>query len=113
MLKSYLTTAFRNLLRNRISSGFNLAGLTIGIAVTLLVGLWVRDELSFNSYHKNESRIAQVIVRGNDAKDGPFVNNSLQYPLAEELQTNYADHFKHIIRASWVSDNILTAGEKK
>ncbi len=113
MLKSYLTTAFRNLLRNRISSGFNLAGLTIGITVTLLVGLWIRDELSFNNYHKNADRIAQVIVRGMDAKDGPYINNSLQYPLATELQTNYADHFKHIIRASWVSDNILTAGEKK
>jgi len=113
MLKSYLTTAFRNLLRNRISSGFNLAGLTIGIAVTLLVGLWVRDELSFNNYHKNASRIAQVMVKGMDAKDGPFTNNSVQYPLATELQASYADHFKHIIRASGVSDNILTAGDKK
>src|SRR5690348_16419684 len=33
--------------------------------------------------------------------------------LLPSLLTNYADHFKHIIRASWVSDNILTAGEKK
>jgi putative ABC transport system permease protein len=113
MLKSYLTTAFRNLFRNRISSGFNLAGLTIGIAVTLLVGLWVRDELSFNSYHSNENRIAQVMTGGVDAKDGPFTNNSVQYPLATSLQTNYADQFKHIIRASGVSDNILTAGENK
>jgi putative ABC transport system permease protein len=113
MIRSYLTTAFRNLLRNRISSGFNLAGLTIGIAVTLLVGLWVRDELSYNSYHDNANRIAQVMVKGEDAKEGPFINNSVQYPLATELQANYADHFKHIIRASWVSDNILSSGEKK
>lgn len=113
MIKSFFTTAFRNLLRNRISSGFNLAGLTIGIAVTLLVGLWVKDELSYDSYHSNASRIAQVMVKGVDATEGPFINNSLQYPLAAELQSNYADHFKHIVRASWVSDNILSSGEKK
>lgn len=113
MIKSYLTTALRNLLRNRISTGFNLAGLTIGIAVTLLVGLWVRDELSFNSYHHNVDRIAQVVVRGEDKKDGPFINNSVQYPLATELQTNYADQFKHIVRASWINDVILSAGDKK
>ena|SRR5690348_717713 len=94
MIKSYLTTAFRNLLRNRVSSGFNLAGLTIGIVVTLLVGLWVRDELSFNDYHKNASRIAQVMVGGVDAKDGPFTNNSVQYPLATQPANKLCGSFQ-------------------
>jgi ABC-type antimicrobial peptide transport system permease subunit len=113
MIKNYLTTALRNLLRNRISSCINIAGLTIGIAVTLLVGLWIYDEVSFNTYHRNADRIAQVMVRGVDAKDGAFLNNSLQYPLAAELKTNYADHFKHIVRATPGNDRILSAGEKK
>jgi putative ABC transport system permease protein len=112
MIKSYFTTALRNLSRNRISSVINLAGLSIGIAVTLLVGLWVYDEVSFNSYHRNADRIAQVLVRGVDKKDGPFLNNSLQYPLATELQTNYAGHFKHVVRSSRKQDYILSAGEK-
>src|SRR4029453_5832073 len=54
-----------------------------------------------------------IIVRGNDPKEGAFINNSLQYPLATELQTTYKNNFKHIIRASWMQDYILSAGEKK
>jgi ABC-type antimicrobial peptide transport system permease subunit len=53
------------------------------------------------------------MTRGVDPKEGPYVNGSVQYPLATELQTNYRDNFRHIIKASWVQDYILTAGEKK
>src|SRR5215218_545692 len=113
MIKSYFKVALRNLFRNKVSSFINITGLTVGIAVTLLIGLWVYDELSFNKYHQNYNRIAQVMVRGNDVKEGPFINNSLQYPLVTELNTNYKDNFKHIIRASWVQEYILSAGEKK
>ena len=113
MIKSYFKTAWRSLLRNRTTSIINIGGLTVGIAVALLIGLWIYDELSFNKYHQNYSRIAQIMVRGNDAKEGPFINNSLQYPLATELQTHYKNNFKHIIRASWVQEYILSAGEKK
>ena len=79
----------------------------------MLIGLWVYDELSFNKYHANYERIAQVMVRGNDPKEGLFINNSIQYPLATELQTHYKDQFKHIVRASWVREYILSAGDKK
>ncbi len=113
MIKNYLKIAWRNLFRNKVSSFINIGGLTVGIAVALLIGLWLYDELSFNKYHHNYTRIAQVMVKGNDAKEGPFINNAVQYPLATELQTNYKNNFKHIIRASWAQEYILSAGEKK
>src|SRR6185436_5027432 len=84
-----------------------------GMAVAMLIGLWIYDELSFNKYHQNYDRIAQIMTRGVDAREGPYVNNSVQYPLATDLQTNYSDNFRHIIKASWVQDYILTAGDKK
>src|SRR5258705_12994900 len=112
MIKNYFKIAFRNLFRNKVSSFINIGGLTFGMAVALLIGLWIYDELSFNKYHHNYDRIAQVMVKGNDIKEGPFTNNSLQYPLATELQTSYRNNFKHIVRASWVQDYILSAGEK-
>ena len=95
-----LKITWRNLLRNKTSSFINIGGLTVGMTVAMLIGLWVYDELSFNSYHQNHERIAQVMVRGNDPKDGPFINNSLQYPLAAALQAGYQDHFKHVVRAT-------------
>jgi putative ABC transport system permease protein len=113
MLKNYFKIAWRNLLRNRISSIINIGGLTVGISVAMLIGLWVYDELSFNKYHQNYHRIAQVMVRGNDPKEGVYINNSVQYPLASELQSNYKNQFRHIVRGSWVQEYILSAGQSK
>ena len=98
--------------QKQVSSFINIGGLTIGMTVAMLIGLWVYDELSFNKYHRNYDRIAQIMVRGNDPKEGPFINNSVQYPLATELQTNYKNHFKHIVRGSWVR-NIFFQPAKK
>jgi putative ABC transport system permease protein len=113
MFKNYFKTAWRNLSRNRVSSFINIGGLTVGMAVALLIGLWIYDELSFNNYHQNNDRIGRILIRGNDAKEGPFVNTSLPYPLATELRENYKANFKHIVRASWIQEYILSAGEKK
>jgi len=113
MIRNYLKTAWRNLLKNKAHSFINISGLSIGMAVAILIGLWVWNELSFNKYHQNYGRIAQIMTRGNDAKDGPYVNNSVQYPLATEILTKYKDNFSHIIRASWIQDHILSTGDKK
>src|SRR5689334_22736652 len=113
MFKNYFKTAWRSLIKNRTSSLINISGLAAGMAVAMLIGLWIYDELSFNKCHENYDHIAQIMTRGVDAKEGPYVNNSVQYPLATELQTNYADNFTHFIKASWVQDYILTAGDKK
>src|SRR6185295_798331 len=113
MIRNYFKTAWRNLTKNRISSLINISGLAVGMAVAMLIGLWIYDELSFNKYHQNYDRIAKIMTRGVDPREGPYVNGSVQYPLATDLQTNYSNNFKHVIRASWVQDYILTAGEKK
>src|SRR6185436_18810449 len=96
MIKNYFNTAWRNLLKNKTSSVINISGLAVGMAVAMLIGLWIHDELSFNKNHQNYDRIAQIMTRGVDAKEGPYVNNSVQYPLATALQANYKDNFKHI-----------------
>ncbi|HEY6975316.1 MAG TPA: FtsX-like permease family protein [Chitinophagaceae bacterium] len=113
MFKNYFKIAWRSLIKNRTSSLINISGLAVGMAVAVLIGLWIYDELSFNKCHRNYDRIAQIMTRGVDTKEGPYVNNSVQYPLATELQTNYADNFRHFVKASWVQDYILTAGDKK
>ena len=113
MFKNYFKIAIRNLARNKVSSFINIGGLTVGMTVAMLIGLWIYDELSFDKYHRNYDRIAQIMVKGNDPKEGAFINNSVQYPLATELQANYKEHFQHVVRASWVQDYILSAGEKK
>src|SRR5687767_12413293 len=113
MFKNYFKTGFRNLLRQKVSSIINIGGLTVGMAVAMLIGLWIYDELSFNKYHEQYDRIGRVLIKGNDAKHGPFVNNSLPYPLAIELQSNHDSDFKYLVKSSPVQDYILAAGDKK
>jgi putative ABC transport system permease protein len=113
MFKNYFKTGLRSLLKNKFSSIINIGGLTVGMAVAMLIGLWVYDELSFNKYHEDYDRIGRVLIKGNDAKEGPFVSTSLPYPLATELRTTYKSNFKYFVRASWVQDYILSNGDKK
>ncbi len=113
MMKNNLKIAFRNLKWNTVSSIINIGGLTVGIAVALLIGFWVYDETRFNTFHANYARIGRVLLKGTDSRDGPFISSSLPFPLATELQSGYDSVFKHIVRSSWTQDYILTAGEKK
>jgi len=53
MIRLNLLTAWRNIRRNSFYSLLNIAGLAIGLAVGILILLWVRDELSFDGFHKN------------------------------------------------------------
>ena len=55
MIKNYLKIAWRNLLKNKVYSFINITGLATGMAVALLIGLWIWDELSFNSNHQNHA----------------------------------------------------------
>jgi putative ABC transport system permease protein len=64
MLKNYIKTAWRNLLKNKFYSLINIAGLTAGLAIGILILLWVQDELSFDSFHKQTSNIYRVELFG-------------------------------------------------
>ena len=61
MYKSYFKIGWRNLLQNKGYSFINIGGLALGMAVAILIGLWMYDELSFDTYHPNHDRIAQVM----------------------------------------------------
>lgn len=60
MLRNYLKTAFRNLLRNKTFSVINIVGLSIGVAAFILIIQYVSYELSYDSFNKNESRIYRI-----------------------------------------------------
>src|SRR5262245_19696122 len=90
MIKNYFKTAWRNLKKNKIYSFINIGGLSIGMSVAMVIGLWVWDELSFDRSHKNHDQIAQVwqFVKFGAEKSS---YNSMPIPLATELREKYAD----------------------
>ena len=62
MIKNYFKIAWRNLLKSKAYSAINIIGLATGMAVVILIGLWIWDEISFDSYHKNHASLAQVMT---------------------------------------------------
>jgi len=112
MYKSYFKIGWRNLLKNRGFAVINIGGLAVGVTVAILIGLWIFDELNFDTYHTNYNRIAQVLTRETD-EDGTGINTSLPYPLALELKTNYADNFKHVVISTFgIREYILSAEDR-
>jgi putative ABC transport system permease protein len=63
MIKNYLKIAIRHLIKNPAYSVINIGGLTIGIAIALLILLYVRDEMSYDCYHENRDRIYRLITK--------------------------------------------------
>jgi ABC-type antimicrobial peptide transport system permease subunit len=112
MYKSYFKMGWRSLLRNRGYSYINIVGLTMGMAVTLLIGMWVYDEVSFNHYHKNYECIAQVYQHqtvNNEIK----TNLAVPMPLANELKNTYRGDFKNVVQMWWEGNHVLSIDDTK
>ena len=112
MIKNYFKTAWRNLGKNKGHAFINIAGLSLGMAVAILIGLWMHDELSFNKKFKNYDRLAQVIQ--NVTNNGEVQTWwSVPYPLAAELRKNYGSDFKHLAMSVNWGDHLISIGENK
>ncbi|MDJ1482990.1 ABC transporter permease [Cytophagaceae bacterium YF14B1] len=61
MLKNYFILSLRNLVRNRIYSLINIAGLTIGLAAAMLILLYTKDEVSYDRFHAHQDRLYRIV----------------------------------------------------
>ncbi|MCK5705456.1 MAG: ABC transporter permease, partial [Cyclobacteriaceae bacterium] len=90
MISNYLKITKRTLLKHKFYTGINIIGLAIGLACSLMITLYVLDELSYDTYHENASRIyrvdSDIRFGGKDMKlaVGPA-------PLAEALRNDYPE----------------------
>ncbi|MBO9153572.1 ABC transporter permease [Chitinophaga sp. GCM10012297] len=112
MLRNYLKIALRNLQNNKVYSTINIAGLAAGMAVALLIGLWIWDEVSFDKYHKTYDRAAQVTVH--TTMGGQlFRGTTTSMPMGTALQNDFTADFEHVALASHTAAHVLAAGDKK
>jgi putative ABC transport system permease protein len=112
MFKNYLKIAWRALGRNRASAIINIGGLAIGMAVAMLIGLWIWDELSFNKGVKNYNTIAQVMQ--NQTFNGEVQTwGSQAMQLGPQLRNHYGSNFRHVVVSSFTNDHLLGFGDKK
>lgn len=111
MFRNYISVAWRNLVKNKVPSILNIAGLATGLAVALLIGLWAWDELSFNRYHSNHSRVAQIMQHqtfGGVTQTTP----AIPLPLNNELRKVYGQDFKYLALSSWTNELLISTGDK-
>jgi putative ABC transport system permease protein len=112
MIKNYIKIAWRNLIKSKGYSAINIGGLAVGMAVAMLIGLWVYDELSFDKYHANYNRIAQVMQNANF--NGEIkTQNANPALMGPELRAKYRSDFKYVVQSSWPEDQFLTVGDKQ
>ncbi|HYV54619.1 MAG TPA: ABC transporter permease, partial [Chitinophagaceae bacterium] len=111
MIKNYFKIAWRNLVKNKVYSLINIAGLAIGMAVAMIIGLWIYDEVSANKHFKNYSSLYQVMMHQTfDGKRG--TQQALPFPIGEELKAKYPD-FKGVAMCDWGNSHSLIYGDKK
>lgn len=106
MFKNYLKIAWRNLTKNKGYTIINVGGLALGMAVALIIGLWIKDELSHNSYFSNKDQIAQVYqsqTNNGETGTGPAIPR----PLEMAIREGYMDNFKHVVMSSWTTPQYL------
>lgn len=64
MIKNFIKTAWRNIFSNKFYSAINILGLTAGLVVGIFLLLWIKDELSFDRFHKNQGSIYKIGIEG-------------------------------------------------
>lgn len=88
MLKNYLKIGFRSLWRSKIHSSINVLGLSIGIACCVLIALFVKDELTFDTFHTKAERIYRVYVKEDWGENQQFFNTTTPMPMGPALKDN-------------------------
>src|SRR6476661_574717 len=95
MLKSYLTIAWRNLMKNKIFSFINITGLTIGITVCMMIFLFIMNEFSVDRFHRDGDRIFRVMREYDKGK--PAVAY-LSGPYGPALMNDFPNQIKKSVR---------------
>src|SRR5438874_9042636 len=111
MFKNYFKTALRNLLKNKTFSAINIIGLAIGMAVCIIIMLFVLYERSFDNFHsKNIYRLNEV-----QKFEGMVASQKValsMFPMGPTLKNEFPE-IKNFTRVWWNTKYQMTFGEKR
>jgi putative ABC transport system permease protein len=114
MFRSYLKIAWRSTLHNKVYSILNITGLAAGMAVALLIGLWVTNQYSYDRFLPNYQQLYQVEMNLTSEHDGTHTQTSIALPLTDVLRKEIPG-IKYVAEADNVGrvNHGLLVGEKK
>lgn len=112
LFKNYFKASWRSLTSHKWYAAINITGLATGTVVALLIGLWIGDELSFNQYHEQYGRLAQVMdvqtIQGETGTD-----EAIAIPLSGVLRSQYGTDFSRIALVYPNFTHTVAFGDKK
>ncbi len=111
MYKNYFKTAWRNLIKNKVYSALNVLGLATGMAVALLIGLWVHYQISYDRFLQDYGNVYKASERFS-VNDEIQVGQTTAYPLADAIK-NDIPGVKYVAQTDGMGPHGLVAGEKK
>lgn len=111
MIQSYFKIAWRNLLRNKSFSVLNIVGLSIGMAATTLILLWIVFELGYDQFHTKTDRIYEVY--NNFSVDGEIWSwNTTPKIMASAIQNDYPE-IENTVRVQWATTFLFSIDDKR
>lgn len=111
MIKNYLLITFRNIFRNKLFSGVNILGLAFGICSTLLILLWVFDELQVDKFHAQSDRLYRVMENQKAADGRIYTWSATPGPMAPFIKDKYPE-IELATRVTWGENLLFQFGEK-
>ena len=111
MLRNYILVTVRNLLKTRIYSFINISGLAIGIACSILILLWVNDEMSYDKFYPKHKRLYQLMI---NAHYNDKINSWMSVPLPSHEAMKTAHHqIANSAVADWGAERLIVYNDKK
>jgi putative ABC transport system permease protein len=114
MLRNYIKIAFRNLKKDKQFTLLNVIGLSAGIACTLLIYLWVHDELSYDKFFAKDSQIYQVMEHRKSPTEGVLLSDESSGLVSEtmKMQNPEVEYAAAVAPPEWWQKFTLTVGNK-
>jgi putative ABC transport system permease protein len=112
MILNYVKLSFRNLLRDSIYAAINIGGLALGIAASIMLMLWVQEELSYDSFHSQADRIYRINAKF-DNNGTETVWNVTPGPIATFGKQNIPAIEEAVRVSDYYSTALFTYGDKK
>ncbi len=110
MLRNYLRTSLRHLVRNKQFTVINISGLAVGIAASLIILFYVRHELAYDRFVPEHERIFRI---GINVANGQHPMTWLQMPHGEMLAKEHSDVVEAVVRFQVRKDRLFAVGDKQ
>jgi ABC-type antimicrobial peptide transport system permease subunit len=112
MFRNYFKTSWRNIIKEKAYSGFNILGLAVGMGVALIIGLWVQYQLSYDRFLPEFGQAYRTMVRSHSNGVTEAGGWATCLPLADAIRRDVPE-VKYVAQADFGGQHSLMTGDKK